>query len=59
MRKLPQVKSGEWVAPRLKGYVMECCDCGLRHRLNFRLKIVSGDRLQLQFQAFRTRKDTR
>ena len=46
------VKDGEWVAPIRKGYVMECCDCGLRHKFNFKLvKTYRGN--QILFQAFR------
>ncbi len=30
------VKDGEWIRPRMEGYVMECCRCGLRHRMEFR-----------------------
>jgi len=38
---------GEWVAP-LPGYLMQCCDCGLRHQMEFR--IVDG---RVQFRAWR------
>ena len=27
-----------WVTPIRKGYKMACCDCGLVHRLDFRVK---------------------
>lgn len=43
-----QIFAGEWVQPKRRGYKMECCDCGLIHRMNFRIK----DR-HIQFQAFR------
>ena len=39
---------GEWVTPRMKKYYMKCCDCGLVHRLNFRII-----KKTVQFQAFR------
>lgn len=32
-----QVYSGEWVHPVRKGYLMKCCDCGLVHRIDFKL----------------------
>jgi len=50
-------KSGEWVQPVKRGYKMACCDCGLVHRINFRVidsktgKLVSG--VKTQFQAYR------
>lgn len=55
MKPLPRLKSaydnvkaGEWVQPVRRGYRMACCDCGLVHILNFRVK--DG---RIQFQAFR------
>jgi len=53
MTKYPSVHSGEWIQPIRKGYKMSCCDCGLVHRVNFRLK---GGRIQLQ--AFRDNRAT-
>ena len=28
---------GEWTRPRLRNFREQCCDCGLIHRLDFRL----------------------
>ena len=42
---------GEWTRPRMKNFREQCCDCGLIHRLDFR--IVHG-RVE-----FRTRRDGR
>jgi len=53
MARYPEVQSGQWVQPVRKGYKMACCDCGLVHRVNFRLK---GGRIQLQ--AFRDNRAT-
>lgn len=50
-KRFKKVKSGEWVQPVKRNYYMKCCDCGLVHRMNFR--IVDG---RVQFQAFRARK---
>ena len=50
------VKSGEWVQPRRKNYFMECCDCGLIHRMNFRIAKDTRGRSFIQFQAFRATK---
>lgn len=51
--KYPIVTDGEWIQPKRKGYILECCDCGLVHRINFRLvkKELAGN--VIQFQAFR------
>lgn len=47
------VMEGDWVQPIKRGYRMACCDCGLVHTLNFRIK---GGRAQ--FQAFRNERST-
>lgn len=28
-------RSGEWVPVKQDGYLFECCDCGLVHRMDF------------------------
>ena len=45
------ISYGEWTRPRMKDFREQCCDCGLIHRLDFR--IVDG-RVE-----FRTRRDDR
>ena len=45
------ISYGEWTRPRMKNVREQCCDCGLIHRLDFR--IVEG-RVE-----FRTRRDDR
>lgn len=47
------VAAGEWVQPRRRNYYMKCCDCGLVHRMNFRIR-----KGRIQMQAFRLRKRT-
>lgn len=56
MRKLKfkKQKDREWVQPIMKGYLMACCDCGLVHRLDF--KIVG--KKKVQFRASRARNIT-
>lgn len=49
----PAEPDGEWVEPITRGYELECCDCGLVHLLNFRVR--DG---QVQFQAFRDARKT-
>jgi hypothetical protein len=31
----------EWQTPKMKGYLMKCCDCGLVHKLDFRVFVKS------------------
>ena len=50
--KYPTVMAGEWVQPKAV-YRMKCCDCGLVHRMEFRLY-----RNRLQFRAFRDERET-
>lgn len=54
----PDVDAGEWVQPVRSGYLMECCDCGLVHRLDFRL-VKWGNGKKIQFRAFRDEKATK
>lgn len=46
-RRFGVVRSGEWVKPH-SIYHMKCCDCGLIHRLEFRLQ-----KNRLEFRAWR------
>jgi hypothetical protein len=47
------VTDGEWIRVPKRGYKEQCCDCGLIHRLNFR--IVDG---QIEIQTFRDARAT-
>lgn len=47
-KKYPIAEDGQWLQPIRRGYRLRCCDCGLIHTMNFRMK--SG---RIQFQAFR------
>lgn len=44
---------GEWVQPVREGYKMQCCDCGLVHRVDFRIR--EG---RVQFRVFRDSRAT-
>lgn len=46
-----RVKDREWVQPKMKGYKLACCDCGLVHVLDF--AIVGTRKLKVQFRARR------
>jgi hypothetical protein len=47
-----QAFDGEWLQPRRRRYYIKCCDCGLVHRIDFRL-VVRGNGRSIQFRAFR------
>ena len=51
--KYPVAADGEWLQPIRRGYRLKCCDCGLIHTINFRIR--SG---HIQFQAFRDNRAT-
>lgn len=42
----------EWIQPRRKNYLIKCCDCGLVHRVDFRI-IKNGRGNFIQFRAKR------
>lgn len=46
--KYEDAEEGKWIFPRRKGYFMSCCDCGLVHRLDFRI-----NNKHIEFRAFR------
>ena len=58
MKRYPQIFEGEWVQPRRKDYRMQCCDCGLVHRMNFRIALDKRGRRFIQLQAFRDNRAT-
>ncbi len=40
------ITDGEWIAVPRRGFKEQCCDCGLVHKLNFRIN-PNGD-LEIQ-----------
>ena len=60
--KYPIVQSGELVRPRMRGYKLMCCDCGLVHKMNYRVvdaksgSLVKG--VKVQFKAYRDNRAT-
>lgn len=56
----PPVGPGEWVTPKRKGYGLGCCDCGLVHKMEFRLvPSWHGPGVKIQFRAWRDEKATK
>ena len=51
--KLEQAFPGQWIQPVRKNYKLCCCDCGLVHRLDFRLH-----KRRIQFRAYRDNRST-
>ena len=56
------VSDGEWIRPRMQNFREQCCDCGLIHRLDFRIIDVRNGALArgrgLAIEV-RTRRDDR
>lgn len=50
-----QQYDGEWIRPRRKNYYMKCCDCGLVHRIDFRL-VGTKNRRIIEFRAHRLKR---
>jgi hypothetical protein len=58
----PVIAYGEWTRPRMKNFREQCCDCGLIHRLDFRIvDHRKGKRAPVRDLKieFRTRRDDR
>lgn len=51
-RNSDQMHDGEWVWPRRKKFVLGCCDCGLLHKIWFRL-VPHGNGKRIEFKAVR------
>ena len=45
--------AGQWVQPIRRGYKMACCDCGLVHKMDFRVQ--NG---RVQFRVYRDNRAT-
>jgi hypothetical protein len=37
-----EIGYGEWTRPRMRDFREQCCDCGLIHRLDFRIVDAKG-----------------
>ena len=52
-------KPGEWQRSRLRNYKLQCCDCGLVHRMDFKVVTSRNGRTQkVLFRAFRDERAT-
>jgi hypothetical protein len=48
------VSNGEWIQVPKRGYKEQCCDCGLVHKMNFRV----DDKGRIHIQTFRDHRAT-
>ena len=48
------VTDGEWITVPKRGYKEQCCDCGLIHRMNFKINAKGG----IDIQTFRDNRAT-
>ena len=48
-----EVEAGEWVRVGMRNHKDQCCDCGLLHRVNFRIVKDHRDRNTIEVQTFR------
>ena len=48
------ITDSEWITIPWRGFKEQCCDCGLIHRLNFKV----NDKGELEMQTFRDGKAT-
>ncbi len=53
MAKYNEPEAGEWIFPIMEGYKICCCDCGLVHKMDF--KIEKG---RVAFRVFRDNRAT-
>jgi len=44
--RYPVVESNQWVYPKMDGYRMMCCDCGLVHEIDF--EVVDAEYVRLR-----------
>ena len=45
-----------WIYPNPERYLMKCCDCGLVHRMQFR--ITDDSRIEFRVRRFESRRKT-
>jgi len=58
-KKSLKLKPGEWAYLKLRGHEMECCDCGLVHKMDFIVADMKGcilNNVQVVFRAYRKKK---
>jgi hypothetical protein len=57
VRRGHRLRQRQWERPVHRGYYLTCCDCGLTHRMNFRV-VKRPDGVGVEFQVFRAPRST-
>jgi hypothetical protein len=50
-----EAKEGDWIQPKMDGFRLSCCDCGLCHDLVFIVLDKKGEKVKgvkIRFQVF-------
>lgn len=55
--KYLDIEYGAWVRPVMHGYKLMCCDCGLVHRIDFKI-IKWGRGHKVMIRAYRLNRST-
>lgn len=53
-----QVKEGEWTSIDRRDNREQCCDCGLVHKIDYRIVEKNGGRNKIEFRCWRDDKAT-
>jgi hypothetical protein len=54
-----EIGYGEWTRPRMRDFREQCCDCGLIHRLDFRIVDAKGRSRPASLKKGRSRSSSR
>jgi hypothetical protein len=54
-----EIGYGEWTRPRMRDFREQCCDCGLIHRLDFRIVDAKGRSRPSSLRKGRSRPSSR
>jgi len=51
MKKFKEFNDGEWYRPKMNGFIHVCCDCGLKHKVDFKVfKDDKNDPAPIEFR---------
>ena len=55
-KDIEQFEDNEWYRPKMKGFIHECCDCGLKHKVDFKIWNDDGDEPYVEIRFKRLEK---
>lgn len=55
-KKYKEEVAGKWIFPVMDGYRMSCCDCGLVHKIDFR--VCEDEPNRIEFRVYRDNRAT-